>query len=54
MAFMTIVAQPIEMKIKAVRSYFHMNYSPSMVVDQTMAAMIALAELAASKVRSRN
>ena len=50
---MTMVAQPTEMKKRAVKSYFQMNFSPRMFVERMMAATIELAELAARRVRSR-
>ena len=52
-AFTAIVIQPAEIKMKAVKSYCQISFSPKIIFDQKMEAMIALAVLAASKVRSR-
>ena len=52
-AFITIVAQPSEIKKRAVKSYLQMNFSPRMFVERMIAATIEFAELAARSVKSR-
>ena len=41
------------MQTRAVKSYFQINFSPRIVVEKTMAAVIELAELTAIRVKLR-
>ena len=54
LAFITMIAHPIEMKARAVKSYFIMNFSLSINIDQKIAAIIPIAEVVANNVRLRN
>ena len=43
LAFKATVTQPIETKMRPRKTYFQINYSPRISLDQKMTAMIALA-----------
>ena len=53
-AFSTRVAQPIEMKNRATKSYWGMNRSPSTKVERNTDTTMPRHELHETKIKSRN
>ena len=51
-AYVAIMIEPDAMSTIAVKSYFQMNFSPSIYVESSMFTMIAVAALHAKSVRS--